>query len=404
MRSEKLLTDVDVRKAKPGDKLSDGGNLYLLVKASGMKLWQYRFKLLGKESVHSIGIYDPKSLSLREARRRRNAARDLVSQGLNPNTVRQEERLRVAQEEQLKKTNTFKAAYERWLDATKSGVDPKTITQRRREIERHAKSLFTRPVDKITRKEIVAILEPLEKTVVEVARNMRQYLSAIFELLIDNGVLTGNPCPTRRIVKRRPVRHHPAILEEALVEFMECLNNDESSDAKSIVAIKLVMLTVCRKSEATAAKWDEFDLDVGEWFIPQSRMKAGVAHWIPLSTQVVAMLKEWRRYADKNSPYVFPNRRDANRPMAGNTLNAIMGRHGLGGQGTPHGLRSGFSTHFNKLGADKDVIERCLAHEPGNKIRAAYNRWDYAPERSKLLQDWADYLCKVKRTLMTASA
>ncbi|WP_083338678.1 tyrosine-type recombinase/integrase [Chromobacterium sphagni] len=392
MRSENLLTDIQVRQAKPGDKLSDGGGLYLLVKPNGTKLWQYRFKILGKESTHAIGEYHPTTLSLREARRRRNTARELVSQGLNPNTVRQEERRRIAQEELLKKTNTFKAAYEKWLAATEKSVGPKTISQRRRDIERHAKSLFARPVDKITRKDIVEILEPLEKSVVEVARNMRQYFMAIFELLIDDGILVSNPCPIRRNVKRGPVRHHPAILEDAIVELMGCLNQDKASDVKSIVAIKLVMLTICRKSEATSARWDEFDLEQGEWFIPKTRMKMGVAHWIPLSTQTVALLTEWRHYSNRNSPYVFPNRRDPMRPMAGNTLNAIMGRHGLKGKGTPHGLRSGFSTHFNKLGANKDAIERCLAHEPGNKIRAAYNRWDYAPERRKLLQDWADYL------------
>lgn len=398
MAREKLLTDVQVRQAKPGDKLPDGGGLYLLVKQNGTKLWQYRFKILGKESTHSIGVYHPTTLTLREARLRRDTARLLVRQGLNPNGVRKEEKRRVAQEELLKKTNTFKAAYERWLAATEKGIDPKTILQRKREIERYAKLLFGRPVDKITRREIVEILEPLEKTAVEVARNMRQYFMAIFELLIDDGILASNPCPTRRNIKRGPIRHHPAILEDELIEFMNVLNLDKSSDEKTIVAIKLVMLTVCRKSEATSAQWDEFDLELGEWFIPKTRMKNRVAHWIPLSSQVVAMLKEWRYYSNSNSPYVFPNRRDPMRPMAGNTINGIMNRHGLKGKGTPHGLRSGFSTHFNKLGANKDAIERCLAHEPENKIRAAYNRWDYAPERERLLQDWADYLLKTKES------
>ncbi|MCG9031189.1 tyrosine-type recombinase/integrase [Laribacter hongkongensis] len=392
MRSENLLTDVQVRNAKPGDKLSDGGGLYLLVKPSGAKLWQYRFKILGQESTHAIGEYHPTALSLREARRRRNTARDLVSQGFNPNTVRKEERQRIAQEELLKKTNTFKAAYERWLAATEQGVDLKTISQRRREIERYAKSIFSHSVDKITRKNIVEILEPLEKNIPEVARNMRQYFMAIFELLIDDGVLASNPCPVRRNIKRGPVRHHPAIFEDAIVHFMRCLEQDKTSDFKSIVATKLVMLTVCRKSEATSARWDEFNLENCEWFIPATRMKTGVAHWIPLSTQVVALLKEWHCYSNGSTPYVFPNRRDPTKPMAGNTLNAIMNRHGLRGKGTPHGLRSGFSTYFNKRNESRDAIERCLAHEPSNKIRAAYNRWDYAPERRRLLQLWANYL------------
>lgn len=394
MRSENLLTDIQVRQAKPGDKLPDGGGLYLLVKPNGTKLWQYRFKILGKESTHAIGVYHPTTLSLREARRRRNVARDLVRQGLNPNVVRQEERRKLAQEELRKKTGTFKAAYEKWVAATEKGLDSKTVSQRKREIDKYAQSLFSKSVTEITRRDIVEVLEPVEKTAVEVARNLRQYFVAIFESLIDDGVLESNPCPTRRNIKRRPVRHLPAIFEDALVKFMDGLSQDKSSDMKTIIAAKLVMLTVCRKSEATSARWDEFDLDTGEWFISGVRMKSGVAHWVPLASQVVALLKDWRAYSDSNSPYVFPNRRNPMRPMAGNTLNALMNRHGLKGQGTPHGLRSGFSTYFNKRNENEDVIERCLAHESSNKVRAAYNRWDYAPERRDLLQKWADYLLK----------
>ncbi|WP_144372719.1 tyrosine-type recombinase/integrase [Vogesella urethralis] len=394
MRSENHLTDIQVKQAKPGDKLSDGGGLYLVVKPNGTKLWHYRFKILGKESTHAIGVYHPTTLSLREARRRRNVARDLVRQGFNPNLVRQDERRKVAQDELRKKTDTFKAAYEKWMAATENGLDSKTVSQRKREIEKYAKSLLPKAVTEITRRNIVEIIEPVEKTAVEVARNLRQYFMAIFESLIDDGVLESNPCPTRRNIKRRPVRHHPAIFEDALVEFMTSLSQDKNSEMKTIVATKLVMLTVCRKSEATSARWNEFDLDEGEWFISGVRMKSGVAHWVPLSTQAVALLKDWRIYSNNASPYVFPNRRNPMRPMAGNTLNNLMNRHGLKGEGTPHGLRSGFSTYFNKRNEDKDVIERCLAHEPGNKVRAAYNRWDYAPERRKLLQQWADYLLK----------
>lgn len=398
MRSENYLTDIQVRQAKPGDKLPDGGGLYLVVTSNGTKLWQYRFKLLGRENTHAIGLYHPTTLSLREARRRRNIARDIVREGHNPNRLRQEVRRQAAQDEQLKKTNTFGAAYEKWLAATAKGLDSKTITQRKREINKHAKSLLPRPVNEITRRDIVEVLGPVEKSAPEGARNLRQYFMAIFESLIDDGVLASNPCPTRRNVKRAPVRHHSAVLGDALIDFMNCLCKDTTSEMKTIVAIKLVMLTVCRKTEATSAQWAEIDFEQGEWFVPKARMKGRVAHWIPLSTQAIQLLKEWRSYSDSNSPYVFPNRRALSRPMSGNTLNGIMNRHGLKGKGTPHGLRSGFSTHFNRLGANEEAIERCLAHEPGDKVRAAYNHWDYAPERRMLLQEWADYLCTTKGT------
>jgi len=206
MRSENHLTDIQVKQAKPGDKLSDGGGLYLLVKPNGTKLWQYRFKILSKESTHAIGVYHPVTLSLREARRRRNVARDLVRQGLNPNKVRREERRKVAQEELRKKTGTFKAAYEKWVAATEKGLDSKTVSQRKREIEKYAQSLFSKSVTEITRRDIVEVLEPVEKSAVEVARNLRQYFVAIFESLIDDGVLESNPCPTRIILRYLKMR------------------------------------------------------------------------------------------------------------------------------------------------------------------------------------------------------
>ena len=153
-----------------------------------------------------------------------------------------------------------------------------------------------------------------------------------------------------------------------------------------------MMLAACRKVEATAAEWSEFDLKRGGWEIPGERMKASHPHWVPLPWQAVTLLAEWRAIAPKGQKYLFPNRRDSNRPMAGRTLNALMDRLGFGGKGTPHGMRAAFSTHFNGRHASADVIERCLAHVSANAVRAAYNRHAYRKERRAMLQKWADHL------------
>ena len=157
-----------------------------------------------------------------------------------------------------------------------------------------------------------------------------------------------------------------------------------------------MMFTVLRKVEVTGAKWKEFDLDSAEWLVPQERMKERVEHWVPLSSQAVELLRAWRLHVPMESELLFPNRRDASRPMAGVTLNALMRRLGFGKEGTPHGMRSAFSTHFNRFNKDSDVIEKCLSHGPIDPVRAAYNRYEYEDPRRKMLQDWADLLDKIR--------
>ncbi|MCW5654025.1 site-specific integrase [Hydrogenophaga sp.] len=301
MGKENLLTDVKIKNAKPGAKLRDGGGLHLVVRPSGEKLWQYRFKLSGKENTHSIGVYDKDSLPLKEARALRDAARKLVKAGKNPNAERQRMREANILAEKLKKESSFHVAFERWMEVTEKGISAPTASQRRREMQQHAK-----------------------------------------------------------------------------------------------VAMTLLILTAGRRGEVTGACWSEFDFDEAKWEVPKERMKERLPHCVPLSRQAIALLTSWKAMAAGTSPFVFPNRRSAQRPMARGSLNALMGRLGFQSKGTPHGHRSTFSTHFNQLQANPDVIERCLAHVHGNKSRATYNRHEYLDERRQMLQDWADHLDRLR--------
>ena len=171
MGQENLLTDAAVRNAKGGAKLSDGGGLHLTVRPSGEKLWQYRFKLGGKENVHSIGAYDNGALPLKVARARRDVARELVREGKNPNIERQRVREANVLAERLKKENSFAAVYERWMKSTEKGLSADTARQRRRELERHAMPLMSKTISEVTRQDIVKLLEPIEASIPETARN-----------------------------------------------------------------------------------------------------------------------------------------------------------------------------------------------------------------------------------------
>jgi integrase len=174
--------------------------------------------------------------------------------------------------------------------------------------------------------------------------------------------------------------------------FLRELGATDSLSQHTRIAMRLVVLSACRKNEVVCARWSEFDLDAAEWEIPAERMKARRAHWVPLSHQAVHWLRELRAIVPAESDLLFPNRVDPSRPMADRSLNAVMERLGLSGQGTPHGMRAAFSTYFNAQGASIDVIEHCLAHVPANRVRAAYNRHQYQAERRAMLQAWADYL------------
>ena len=128
-------------------------------------------------------------------------------------------------------------------------------------------------------------------------------------------------------------------------------------------------------------------------------MKAGRAHRVALSGQAIRLLKSLRSMAPIASEFLFPNRIDPKRPMADRSLNALMGRLGFSGDGTPHGMRAAFTTHFNGDGANVDVIEHCLAHVPNNRVRAAYNRHAYQAERRALLQALAHHVDTLRRTV-----
>ena len=173
-------------------------------------------------------------------------------------------------------------------------------------------------------------------------------------------MLEINPVPPIRILKKRKQKNHAALSPPQISEFLGAVNLGVN-ELSTRIAMQLMMLSACRKVEATGAEWPEFDLKRGGWEIPAERMKAGHPHWVPLPRQAIALLTELRAIVPKGQQYLFPNRRDPNRPMAGRTLNALMDRLGFGSNGTPYGMRAAFSTHFNGRHANADVIERCLA-------------------------------------------
>ena len=385
------LSDAQVRNAKPGEKpvkLTDGGGLYLLVQPNGGKHWRYKFTVNAKEGVFAIGTYP--EIPLSTARDAHRDARALVAAGINPVQSRKDQREEAAREARLKDAGAFETVLASWRAVTDGPLAARSQAQRSREMRKHVGKAFAgRSIKTITRPEIVKLLRDIEEKTPEVARNVRSYLSAIFEHAIDTGLTVANPVPPVRTLRPREQVQFAAMEIEKLPLFLTAVRDSEITSLTVLTAMLMVMLTACRKTEVTAARWSEFDLDAKDWIIPPERMKARREHWVPLSDQAVALLRHLRSWSV--GEYVFPHRYKPNTPMAANSINALMDRLKFTAE-TVHGFRSMFSTHFNALGENPDVIERCLAHAPANRVRAAYNRHQYKDERRVMLQTWADHL------------
>lgn len=389
-----MLTALKIKTAKPAErayKIADSGGLFLLVQPNGSKLWRYKFRLQGVEGLQALGAFP--EVGLAEARAAHSASRQLVASGVNPVQARRVERESRALATTQRDKGTFAALYADWDAATSVGLRQGTVEQRRREIEKDLVPAFrSRPISSITRLELTTTLKAVEARAPEVARNLRNHLWGIFEHAIESGLIEDNPVPPVRVLRKRNQQNHPALDPSHLGAFMRSLDETESLSQQTRIAMRLVVLTACRKNEVIGARWSEIDLDAAEWEIPAERMKARRTHWVPLSRQAAQWLRELRTLVPEENELLFPNRVDPSRPMADRSLNAVMERLGLSGQGTPHGMRAAFSTYFNATGANIDVIEHCLAHVPANRVRAAYNRHQYQDERRAMLQAWADFL------------
>lgn len=404
-----MLNVAKVNAAKAREKpyqLGDTEGLYLLVKPNGSKLWQsrYRFdlevdgKLVRREGRNSYGAYP--FVSLAEAREANRKARKVLAEGKTPVQAKREKEREQARINTDRATGIFEVVANAWCEVSGVKLRPGTLKQREREMRNDVYPAFKGiHIAEIRRSDISAHLKKVESRAPEVARNIRAYLSGIFEYAIESGLVSANPVPTTRVLKKRNAKSHLALSQSEIGHFLRAVDMPSAMETPTRVAMLLVMLTACRKAEVIEAEWSEIDLKAGEWEIPARRMKTNKPHWVPLSNQAIALLKELRSISSPKQALLFPNRDDPKRPMANRTLNAVMNRLGFGDSGTPHGMRAAFSTHFNGLQANSDVIELCLAHSPMDNTRAAYNRYKYKDERRKMLQEWADHLDGLRRTV-----
>jgi integrase len=189
-------------------------------------------------------------------------------------------------------------------------------------------------------------------------------------------------------VKRPPVKNKEPLRPSDIAAFSESLAT-AGGYRPTKLALELLLYTFVRPGELRRASWKEFDLEEGMWRIPAERMKMREAHIVPLSTQSVLRLRELHTFTGGQG-WLFPNMRDAKRPMTATTMNRALERMGYAGRLSAHGFRATASTWLNETGFRHDVIARQLAHKERDQVRGAYNHAQYLPERRLMMQQWAD--------------
>jgi len=386
------LTDTHIRtiKSRPQPfKVTDGGGLHLEVRPTGSKLWRYRFRLHGKENVYAIGEYP--AISLAEARKARDDAKNLVREGLNPAQNRKLDRLKAT----LASRETFRAVAEEWVESR--AVESKWSDSYRHGVKRILEGdLFPAfgnlPIRQIKAAHLLAALKSIEKRgALTVAARARYLSSEIWRYAVGTLRADSDLAASLRGAVRMPSHeHHPSLKRDEIPAFLAALGN-YSGRKETATALKLLLLLFPRPGELLGASWAEFDLDAELWRIPAQRMKMGEPHVVPLSQQALEQLRELHSITGGNR-LLFPNLRRPRTCMTGTTMNRALERMGYGGHFSAHGFRATASTLLNEMGCRPDVIERQLAHAERSKTRAAYNQASFLAERTAMMQQWADYV------------
>ncbi len=407
-KTRSKLTNAAIAKALPAAKpykIVDDAGLYLDVRPSGRKVWRYRFRLAEKESIYTLGDFDPERLDRDKARTARDRARDLVRQGKNPTT---EERVQALRDRYAFAT-TFGAVLDEWLATCAWGA----ATRRNREaqINLHVRPhLSPLPVREITPMMVLDVLRRAEKpgTVTKktgrgartrrtgspaVARRLRQVIASVMDLAVQTERADRNPAGGLRgaLTKAKRVVHKTPLTVLQIGTVLRAIDGYQGH-LQTPIAFRLLWWTAVRPVEACGAQWSEFDLEAGTWTIPPERMKTHVAHQVPLPRQAVETLSGLKATTGALSPNLFPHRDERDRPMTTDALAKAVKRMALGFEYSPHATRTTASTMLNEKGYRFDVIEAQLAHQDKDAVRRAYNRARYLDERREMMQTWANWL------------
>ena len=389
-----MLTDIALKKLKAKEKIykiADRDGMYVAVAPSGQITFRYDYRVNGRRETLTIGRYGSSGMSLAEARERCIAARKVVAAGRSPAQEKQREKRRFAD------AQNFGAVGKRWFKEARMAES--TRSMRKAIFDRDILPVWkNRLLTEITPDDLRALCNKVkERGAPATAIHVRDIVKQIYGFTILHGEKVANPADEvgpASIATFVP-KDRSLLPAEIRILFQEI---EHVATLPTIrLGLRLILLTMVRKSELLDATWDEVDFETAVWSIPKQRMKRGKPHNVYLSRQSLDILIALRTCA-ANSRYVLPSRYDADAPMSRATFNRVTmtvveraKKKSLPLEPfTVHDLRRTGSTLLNELGFNSDWIEKCLAHEEGRSSRGVYNKAEYEPQRRHMLQEWAD--------------
>ncbi|EIS0957136.1 tyrosine-type recombinase/integrase [Salmonella enterica] len=398
------LTDIKVRTTKPSDKpfkLTDGQGMHLLINPNGSKYWRLQYRFGGKQKVLALGVYP--MVSLGEARRKRDEAKKLVSDGIDPSEKKKADK--IEQSEAL----TFEAVARDWHTACKRKWSDSHSERVLKSLEDNLfSSIGQRKIAELKTKDLLVPVKTVAASGrLELAARLQQRTTAIMRYAVQNGLIDYNPAQEMSgaiaVAKRT---HRPALPFD---RFSELLERIESFKGRKLtkLAVKLTLLIFIRSSELRFARWSEIDFENAMWTIPGERepipgvkhshrgSKMKTPHLVPLSRQALELLKTIREISGE-CDLVFIGDHDFRKPMSENTVNKALRSMGYDTtvEVCGHGFRAMACSALIESGKwSRDAVERQMSHQERNSVRAAYiHKAEHLDERKLMLQWWADYL------------
>ena len=374
-------------------KLFDGGGLYLELHENGSKYWRLKYRHCGKEKRLALGVFP--QVSLAAAREQRDDARRQLRNGIDPSAERVATKKTAASEAE----HTFGAIAHEWLQRRKEHEKLADVTIDKIEwFLNLAGALRNRPIAALTAGDVLPVLRALEaEGHIDTAHRVKQKVGQVLRYAIATGRAQHDVTADLRgaLVPLRHEKRAALTDPKDIGRLLRAIDGHQGQPTTK-AALRLSALLFVRPGEMRTAEWAEIDFDRKLWTIPEQKTKMRRDHLVPLSRQAIAILRSVRKLTG-NGRYVFPSIRGKSRVMSENTVNVAIRDLGFGPEEMiAHGFRAMASTALNEIGWRSDVIECQLAHVDGS-VRGVYNRAQYLPERTKMMQAWADYLDKLKR-------
>jgi integrase len=391
------LSDIQVNKAKPkatNYKLNDGFGLYLLVTSTGGKLWRFDYRFNEKRKVLALGVYP--SVTLADARERREDARKLLANGVDPGQIKK------AQKQAGKdiRENTFEVIAREWHEKFSGQWSPDHAETTMDRLKRDVFPwLGDKPISEIKPPDLLAILRRVEsRGALETAHRIRTICGQVLRYAVATGrAERDSAADLRGALPPVQEKHHAALTDPKEVgDLLRAIDGLKCTFPVKC-AMKLAPMLFVRPGELRHMEWSEIDFDNAQWNIPGEKMKMKQPHIVPLAEQALSILEELKPLTGSGR-YVFPCNRSPMRPMSNNAINAALRRMGYTSDDmTGHGFRAMARTILDEvLQVRPDFIEHQLAHAVRDPNGRAYNRTAHLVERRKMMQQWADYLDGLK--------